>query len=188
MPIYEFYCPDNNRIYSFLSRSLAHAGKTPRCPDNPSYRMERMVSAFSVTGRAKEPEAAASAAGEAEDPRLMAAMAEMEREMAGMDENNPDPRQLARMMRKMTDLAGEKIPAPMQELIARMEAGEDLESLEEKFGDLDDTLDDAFDVGEEGAEGEPPVGAAAAKALRAFRKRPRRDPTLYDIRDYLDPA
>lgn len=182
MPIYEFYCPDNNRIYSFLSRSLAHAGKTPRCPDNASYRMERMMSGFSVTGRAKEPEPSAPGGDPADDPRLMAAMAEMEREMAGMDENNPDPRQLARMMRKLTDLAGEKIPESMQEMIARMEAGEDLESLEEKFGDLDEALDADTSEG----EGLAAEGSAAAKALRAIRQRPRRDPTLYDISDYLN--
>jgi hypothetical protein len=49
-----FYCPDNRKIYSFFARSLAYAGKTPRCPDNPKLRMERMISRFAVTGRAKE--------------------------------------------------------------------------------------------------------------------------------------
>lgn len=185
MPIYEFYCPDNNRIYSFLARSLAYAGRVPRCPDDPSFRMERMVSGFSVTGRAKESKPGSPGAGEdADDPRLMAAMAEMEREMAGMDENNPDPRQLARMMRKLTDLAGEKVPDSMQEMIARMEAGEDLESLEERFGELDEALDDMDDA--DGDPGDASPDSAAAKALRALRKRPRRDPTLYDIRDYLE--
>jgi hypothetical protein len=32
MPIYEFYSPDNNRLYQFLARSLAYRDKTPRCP------------------------------------------------------------------------------------------------------------------------------------------------------------
>ena len=35
MPIYEFYSPDTNRIYSFFARSLAQGRLTPRCPDNP---------------------------------------------------------------------------------------------------------------------------------------------------------
>ena len=48
-----------------------------------------------------------------------------------MDEANPDPRQLARMMQKMSDLTGEKMPAPMLEMMARMEKGEDPEKLEE---------------------------------------------------------
>jgi hypothetical protein len=54
MPIYEFYSPDTNRIYSFFARSLAQGQLTPRCPDNPKARMERMISRFAVTGRAKE--------------------------------------------------------------------------------------------------------------------------------------
>jgi hypothetical protein len=54
MPIYEFYSPDTHKIYSFFARSLAHANKTPRCPDKPDARMERVVSKFAVTGRAKE--------------------------------------------------------------------------------------------------------------------------------------
>ena len=54
MPIYEFYSPDTNRIYSFFARSLAQGRLTPHCPDNPRARMERMISRFAVTGRAKE--------------------------------------------------------------------------------------------------------------------------------------
>lgn len=180
MPIYEFYCPDNNRIYSFLARSLAYADRTPRCPDNPKFRMERMLSGFAVTGRAKDPGDADAGGQDADDPRLEAAMAEMEREMAGMDENNPDPRQLARMMRRMTSLAGEKMPDQMEEMIGRMEAGEDLESLEERFGDMEDALDDLGD-GEE----TQPSAESARRALARLRNQPRRDPTLYDIREFI---
>src|SRR5438552_5182 len=126
MPIYEFYCPDNNKLYSFYARSLADAGKTPRCPENAKYRLERVASTFAVTGRAKEKTEFPAAAG-MDDSRMEAAMAEMEREFSGMSDENPDPRQLARMMRKMSSLTGEKIPGEMDEMIRRMEAGEDLE-------------------------------------------------------------
>src|SRR6187551_2078465 len=131
MPIYEFYCPDNHRIYSFYARSLAYADRTPRCPDNPKLRMERMISNFAITGRAKEkPDLPAGA--DADDPRMEAMMAEMEREFGGMDTENPDPKMLARMMRKMTALSGEKVPGEVDEMIRRMEAGEDPEKLDEE--------------------------------------------------------
>src|SRR4051812_36169585 len=120
MPIYEFYSPQTRKIYSFLARSLAYAGKIPRCPDNAKAKMEKLVSSFSVTGRAKEKPEAGPEADPGDDPRMEQAMAEMEREFGGMDEENPDPRQLARMMRKMSSLTGEKMPAQMQEMIARM--------------------------------------------------------------------
>src|SRR5688572_30771408 len=98
MPIYEFFCPQTNKIYSFYARSLAMADKTPRCPDNPKFRMERMISSFSFTGR-KRVEPGGSAAGppgsETDDPRMEQVMAEMERDFSGMDEENPDPKRLA---------------------------------------------------------------------------------------------
>src|SRR5438067_549667 len=186
MPIYEFFCPDNNKIYSFYTRSLTHAGATPRCPDNPKFRMERLMSSFSVTGRAKEkPEGAAP--GEMDDPRMEAVMAEMEREFSGMNDENPDPRQLARMMRKMSDLTGEQMPGQMEEMIARMERGEDLEKLEEEYGDAFDELE-----GGEGTSGEGSVAdekTSARKTLRdklaRMRNRPVRDPVLYDMSEFV---
>jgi hypothetical protein len=185
MPIYEFYCPDNNKIYSFYARSLACAGRTPRCPDNPKLRMERMISSFSVTGRAKEtPELPGGP--DLDDPRMEAAMAEMEREFGGMDEENPDPRQLARMMRKMSELAGEKIPGEMDEMIRRMEAGEDPEKLEAEYGEA---LEDAGEGGEPGSAAEAETRERRKRLreqLRKLGKRPVRDPQLYEMSDFLE--
>ena len=177
MPIYEFYCPDNHRIYSFFARSLACAGKTPRCPDNPRHRMERMISSFSVTGRAKE-KPDAPPGGDFDDARMDAAMSEMEREFGGMGEENPDPRQLARMMRKMSGLTGEKVPAQMEEMLRRLEAGEDPEKLDEEMGDA---MND-----EEFAGGSDSEADRAMKArLRKFRGRPGRDPVLYEMSEFV---
>ena len=49
MPIYEYYCPDNHRIYQFYAKTLAQGRATPRCPDDPAYRMTKIVSPFAVT-------------------------------------------------------------------------------------------------------------------------------------------
>ena len=179
MPIYEFYCPDNHRIYSFFARSLAYAGKTPRCPDNPKHKMERMMSNFAVTGRAKE-KPDAPPGGEFGDAKMEAAMMQMEREFSSMDTENPDPRQVANMMRRMSSLTGEKMPGQMEEMIRRMEAGEDPEKLEAEMGDV---------MGEDGADGAADEGSAEEKTLRArlrgLRKRPIRDPALYEMSDFM---
>lgn len=183
MPIYQFYCPDNHKIYSFFARSLAYASKVPRCPDDPKFRMERMISSFSVTGRARE-ETALRGGGEADldDPRMASALAEMEREMSGMSDENPDPRQLARMMRKMSSLTGEKMPGEMEEMIRRMELGEDPEKLEEEYGDaLSDLEGDEMPSAAAGGE-----ETARKAGDRTLRKRPRKDPTLYEMRDFVD--
>jgi len=64
-------------------------------------------------------------------------------EMESMDEN--DPRQMAAAVRRMTEIAGEPVTPAMEEMIRRMEAGEDPEQIEE---DLGDALEE--EMGEEG--------------------------------------
>lgn len=185
MPIYEFYSPDNHKIYSFFARSLSDRDVVPRCPDNPAYRMERVMSSFAVTGRAEEE--AEGGGGEEDDPRMEAAMAEMEREMAGMDEENPDPRRMGHLMRRMSELTGEKLPEPMEEMVRRLEAGEDPDKLEEEFGDMEDLEDFGEDGGGgDGEEAREEMSPARWRALLRRRREPARDPELYELRDYVD--
>lgn len=179
MPIYEFYCPDNHKIYSFFARSLAYANLTPRCPDGAKFRMERMISKFAITGRAKEkPELPAGA--DADDPRAEAMMAEIEREFGGMDTENPDPKVLAKMMRKLTSMSGEKMPPEVHEMIGRMEAGEDPDALDAEFGDALEKFDPTG--GSKDEEGE---GAKLKARIRALRP-PRRDPVLYEMSEFAE--
>ncbi|NDV61996.1 cytochrome C [Puniceicoccales bacterium CK1056] len=177
MPIYEFFCEDNNRIYSFFARSVIDDKTVPICPDNPAYSMKRHVSGFAVIGEAKEP-SESGPGDDMDDPRLEAAMAEMEREMATMDEENPDPRKMGQLMRRMSELTGEKLPASMEEMVGRLEAGEDPDKLEEEYGDLAE-LDDFGDS----VDGE--TGGEQRKALIRRLRGPSRDPELYELRDYL---
>lgn len=177
MPIYEFYCPNNNKIYSFFAKSISAGQLVPRCPDNPAYRMIKQISQVSVLLRSED---RAEADGLDEDgvdeARMDAAMAEMESEMTGMDEENPDPRQMGRMMRKMADLTGEKMEPAMQEMIGRLEAGEDFNKIEEQFADSLDKLG-------EGDTGDVPLTSGRPSAM-SRRQPPSRDPQLYDLEDY----
>jgi hypothetical protein len=179
MPIYEYYSPDSNKLYSFFSRVVVGSEVTPRCPDNSDYRMQRTVSGFAVIGRAKEsPDAGAG--DDLDDPRMEAAMAELEREMSGMDEENPDPRQMGHLMRRMAEMTGEKLPGAMEEMVRRLEAGEDPDKLEEEYGDMPELED--FGMGEDGPAAE---GEGGAKRLLRRLRGPVRDPELYELRDYL---
>lgn len=176
MPIYEFYCPENNTTYSFLAKSLSYGDRTPRCPEDASFSMQKKVSSFAFVGNAKDP-ADADGLDDLDDAKMEKVMAELERDMAGMDEDNPDPKQMAHLMRKMTDLIGEKMPEEMNEMIGRLEAGEDPEALEEEFGDALDGMDD---LGSEDT---------AAGKLRKLRRRllsSKRDPNLYDMSEFCD--
>lgn len=175
MPIYEFYSPDNNKLYQFLARSQSLRDKIPKCPDNPAFAMERRVSRFAVIGKAKDESGEDPFAG-IDEAKMESFMNEMETDMAGMDESNPDPRQLGRFMRKMTDLMGEKTPPELREMVKRLEAGEDPEKLEEQFDDLDAG-------GEEGAS--DALFSQFMKKVRSAGKQPQRDPKLYELSDFI---
>jgi hypothetical protein len=184
MPIYEYYCPDNHRIYQFYAKTLAQGQRIPKCPDNPKFRMEKMLSGFSVTtGSRSAPDTEAGGVGAPEgggpgdDPRMESAMAAMEQEFSHVDEN--DPKAMGRMMRRMAELTGEKIDGEMEEVVRKLEEGADPDSLEEQFGDGED----GDGGGDAPTAGGPAVSAdAGQKRRRAFPRRgpATRDPKLYD--------
>lgn len=183
MPIYEYYCPDNNRIYQFFAKTLAQGETIPKCPDNATYRMVKMVSGFTIGGATKksgdaapsssagdtgggEDAAGGGDAGAMDDPRMEAAFSQLEREMESVDEN--DPRAMGRMMRRMSELTGEKLDGEMEEMVRKLEEGEDPEKLEEQFGDA---------LGEPGGDEE---GMGGMGGFGGGRGAPSRDPHLYD--------
>ena len=141
MPIYEFACPKCRVIFNFLSQRI-NPDRKPACPKCGNKKMRKEMSRFAMTKGLKEP-AAAAAGDESEgppmpdmdDPRVMRAMSEMERDMEHLDENNP--KHMAHMMRKMKDLmpAG-TMPKELDIAIKRLEAGEDPEKIEADMGDV----------------------------------------------------
>ena len=106
-------------------------------------------------------------------------MGAMEREFSNIDEN--DPRAMARMMRRLSEVTGERLDEPMEEAVRKLEEGADPESLEESMGA-------AFGDGPEGGMddglgGPPPAekGQPEPKSRpRVRRMPPTRDPKLYD--------
>lgn len=103
--------------------------------------MSKQVSRFAMTKGLKEGAAKAENSGDEspmpnfDDPRVARAMAEMEREMEHLDENNP--RHMARMIRKMKDIMPPgSMPKEMDIAIKRLEAGEDPEKIEADMGDV----------------------------------------------------
>jgi len=188
MPIYEYYCPDNHRIYQFFAKTLAQGATIPICPDNPRFRMEKIVSVFAIgssgTGQDKAHEALpAQQPGGDDDPRLEAALGSMEKEFSSLDEN--DPRAMGRMMRRMAELTGEPIDWEMEEVVRKLEEGTDPEKLEEQLGGGDDAGDndegDGFGgpggAAGQASDGEKPEPKARYKIRRGA---PTRDPKLYD--------
>ena len=187
MPIYEYYCPENHTIYQFYAKTVAQGQSTPRCPDNPKFRLRKVVSAFAITGRREEaPEKKTGEdASSAKDARMDAAMGEMEREFSALDES--DPKAMARMMRRMSELTGEKIDGQFEEVVRKLEEGADPDSLEEQLGPeagAEDSGDPygggmGMDPDLPGQAGDPDPKEARHR-FRVRRAAPRRDPKLYD--------
>jgi hypothetical protein len=174
MPIYEFYSPDSHRIYSFLAKRFLKEGEVPICPDGAKNRMEKVVSAFAFTGKAKEVVKKEGESGAEMDPRMEREMMKMADEFSKMDERNPDPRMLGKMMRRMMEASGQKLPGEMGEMLQRLEKGENPDKLEEEYGDVMEKM--------EGLGGEK--GEDWKMRLRR-RVPPRRDPKLYEWEDYV---
>lgn len=189
MPIYEYYCPDNHTIYQFYAKTVAQGQTTPKCPDNPKFRLKKLVSGFAITRGGSSREEAGEAQPEAgadpvEDARMEAAMGAMEREFAHVDEN--DPKAMARMMRRMSEVTGEKIEGQFEEVVRKLEEGTDPDALEEQLGGGEAHEDSGDPFG--GGMGMDPDTPEARKddpkeprhRFRTRRMAPRRDPKLYD--------
>jgi hypothetical protein len=94
-----------------------------------------------------------------------------------MDDENPDPRQMGAMMRKMCEMTGEKIDGVMEEVVRKLEEGHSPDELEEKLGS---TMED----GEEDND-HPDIKQAPEQRNNRNRILLNRDPELYEMEDFL---
>jgi putative FmdB family regulatory protein len=126
MPIYEFRCNACRRTVSVFQRSMKTA-VAATCSHCGGADLTRLVSTFAFHRSASD--------DFGDDDLDEAAL------MEGLDEN--DPQSVARWARKMSDKLGEDLGPEFDEMVGRMERGEDLDEDEgEAFGDdgLDDEL------------------------------------------------
>jgi putative FmdB family regulatory protein len=119
MPIYEYGCYDCHKRVNVFFRSFAEvATKQAACPRCGGANLKRLVSKVAVL-RSEESRMESLA-----DPSSL----------AGLDEN--DPKSMARWMRKMSGEMGEDLGPEFNEVVDRLEAGEDPESIEQSMPDL----------------------------------------------------
>ena len=135
MPMYEFYCSDCNTIFTFFSKSV-NTEKTPPCPKCEKSTLNRMVSRFAFTGKAKGNENSEDAMPDIsiDESKMERAMETLASEAENINED--DPRQAANLMRKLSSMTGLKLGDKMEEALSRMEAGEDPEAIEQQMGDI----------------------------------------------------
>ena len=130
MPIYEYRCQDCSRKLAVFWRSRADV-KSPTCRRCGSNSMVRLISRVRFV--------------RSEESRLED-MAD-DAMLADLDEN--DPRSLGRWMRKMSQEMGEDLGPEFEEIVGRLEAGEDPEEIEKSMPELADMGDSDFVGGSE---------------------------------------
>lgn len=186
VPIYEFYCEDCHTVFSFLSRTI-DTTKRPTCPRCGRPKLERRMSRFAFSRRRAEPTSQEDDLGDRppgmDEAKMERAMEAMAQEAEGMNED--DPRQMARMMRKLYDTSGMPLGPGMEEAMRRMEAGEDPDKIEEELGDVLEQEDpfggEPGEGGEEGEGGKGPKHGGSLRAISRKLKPPKVDETLYDL-------
>jgi putative FmdB family regulatory protein len=118
MPLYEYRCHSCRRRVTLL-RSFSDSS-TPCCPECQSENLTRLISRVALL-RSEESRLESLA-----DPSSL----------GDLDEN--DPRSVARWMRKMSEETGEDMGPEFNEMVGRLEAGENPEDIERSMGELGD--------------------------------------------------
>jgi len=119
VPIYEYRCADCRRRMSVFFRTFAEAEQgQPTCTHCGSQHLTRLVSRVRVI--------------RSEESRLDD-LSDMD-DFPDVDEN--DPRSLGRWMRKMSEETGEDLGPEFDEVVGRLEAGENPEEIEKSMPEL----------------------------------------------------
>ncbi len=176
MPVYEFYCGNCHTIFNFLARKMQVPNQVlcPKCGRND---MEKKVSRFAISKGLIEPQNQADPQdpfAHLDDSKMEQLMSEFAPSLSNSDESE-DPRQMAKLMNRMFELAGAEPSGAMLEAMRRMEAGEDPDSIDEHIGDEIESQTDPF------AKSEPHHSQKIKNTLRKLLEAPNVDPELYEL-------
>jgi putative FmdB family regulatory protein len=118
MPRYDYRCQSCKKRSVIFQTYAEYGRKKVKCPHCGSAELQRLI------GRVRVARSEESRLDELSDPS----------DWGDVDES--DPRSMARMMRKMGSELGEDMPGEFDEVVDRLEAGEDPDEIEESMPDL----------------------------------------------------
>ncbi len=123
MPTYTYRCDDCHRSFEIFLTYADYGVKTVTCPQCGSENISRRIDKVRFA--------------KSEDSRLedLADPSQLE----GIEE---DPKALGRLMRRMGDEMGEEIGPEFDEVVSRLEKGQDPDQISREMPDLGDGLDD----------------------------------------------
>jgi putative FmdB family regulatory protein len=172
MPLYEFYCEPCHVVFTFRSARVDTV-TVPACPQCGK-ALKREVSAFSHSVRGNAQDTSESgAAGEGASDRMDRVLSQMGERMQVLEDDDADPREAVKVMKALASAGGLHFNKEVQEAMARIEAGEDPEKIDEEFSEV-------LDAENPFADGDAEAGKTGEGLLRRLRG-PKRDPRWYDL-------
>ncbi len=121
MPLYDYFCRSCRQRFDVFMTYAEYGSRPVACPHCRSTDVRRRLPRVRVAK--SEDSRMEDLAGDFSDPSALAGL-----------EN--DPQAMGRMMRKMGNELGEDLPPEYDEVVGRLEKGEDPEEIEKSMPDL----------------------------------------------------
>lgn len=147
MPIYEFYCESCKTIFNFFSVNVNTQAK-PFCPNCKDITLKRKPSSFATLKHKGEEEPLPEPFQNMDEEKMEKAIGSMASEFGDMEDMPEDPKVISKMMKRFTEVTGLKFGQKWEEMLSRMEKGEDPEKLEEEMEGMEeeDIMKEFFEV------------------------------------------
>jgi putative FmdB family regulatory protein len=147
MPIYEFYCESCKTIFNFFSVKVNTETK-PHCPKCKINLLKRKPALFATLKFKGEEEPLPEAFQNLDEDKLEKAVGSLASEFGDLENMPEDPKMMAKMMKRFTEVTGFKFGQRWEEMLHRLEKGEDVEKLEEEMEGMDeeDLMKEFFEV------------------------------------------
>ena len=172
MPLYEFYCGPCHTVFTFRAMRVDTAAR-PSCPVCGA-SLSREVSTFAHIMRGGQGEAPPPQGPDDTAARRMEeVMARMDDRIQALGDDDADPRLAVKAMREMAEAGGVQFDKDVREAMARIEAGEDPEKIDEQFSEVFDRENPFAPT--------PPSGTAPQARILRYLRPPRRDPAWHDL-------
>lgn len=117
MPTYEYRCLDCHKRFDIFLKFSEYGVKQVVCPNCQSSNVQRRIGKIRVARS---------------DESRLSSMADPSN-LSGLDE---DPRALGKMMREMSREVGEDMGGEFDEVVSRLESGQNPEDIEKELPDL----------------------------------------------------
>jgi putative FmdB family regulatory protein len=117
MPTYEYRCLDCHKRFDLFMKFSEYGVKQVSCPYCQSSNVQRRIGKIRVARS---------------DESRLSSMADPSN-LSGLDE---DPRALGKMMREMSHEVGEDMGGEFDEVVSRLESGQNPEDIEKELPDL----------------------------------------------------